>query len=113
MQRKNDILRVRVEDLNNLGFGVAHVDGKALFIADAVDGDELDARIIHVGKTYSVAKIERLISPSPHRINSFCSAAVRTSFITMLPIMLPPRARQHGGSRKGRSPQAKGRYGIR
>lgn len=73
MQKKNDILRACVEDLNNLGFGVAHVDGKALFIADAVDGDELDVRIIHVGKTYSVGKIERLLVPSPHRIDSFCS----------------------------------------
>ena len=67
MQKKNDIVRVTVTDLNNLGFGVAHVDGKALFIADAVDGDVLDARIIHVGKTYSVGKIERLISPSLDR----------------------------------------------
>ena len=73
MQRKNDILRVTVNDLNNLGFGVAHVDGKALFIADAVDGDELLVRIIHVGKTYSVGKIEELITPSPHRETPFCS----------------------------------------
>lgn len=73
MQKKNDIVRVTVTDLNNLGFGVAHVDGKALFIADAVDGDVLDARIIHVGKTYSVGKIERLISPSLYREEAFCA----------------------------------------
>ncbi len=73
MQKKNDIVRVTVEDLNNLGFGVAKIDGKALFIANAVDGDELYARIIHVGKTYSVGKIERIVSPSPHRETPFCA----------------------------------------
>ena len=74
MQKKNDILRVTVEDLNNLGFGVAHVDGKALFIADAVDGDVLDVRIIHAAKTYSVGRIERLVTPSPYRTETpFCT----------------------------------------
>ena len=73
MQKKNDLVRVTVTDLNNLGFGVAHTDGKALFIADAVDGDELVARIIHVGKTYSVGRIEEMIAPSPHRETPFCS----------------------------------------
>ena len=73
MHAKNQILRLTVEDLNNLGFGVAHADGKAIFIADAVDGDEVDARIIHASKTYSVARIEKLITPSPHRDASFCA----------------------------------------
>ena len=73
MHKKNQILRLTVEDLNNLGFGVAHTHGKTVFIADAVDGDVLDARIIHVGKTYSVAKIESLVSPSPYREDSFCA----------------------------------------
>ncbi|MBE6567975.1 MAG: 23S rRNA (uracil(1939)-C(5))-methyltransferase RlmD [Ruminococcaceae bacterium] len=73
MHRKNQILRLKVEDLNNLGFGVAHADGKTVFIADAVDGDEIDARIINVQKNYSVARVETLHTPSPHRENSFCS----------------------------------------
>lgn len=73
MHAKNQILRLAVEDLNNLGFGVAKTDGKTVFIADAVDGDVLDARIIHVGKTYSVARIEKLITPSSHRDASFCA----------------------------------------
>ncbi len=73
MHGKNQILRLTVEDLNNLGFGVAHADGKTVFIADAVDGDVVDARIIHVGKTYSVARVEKLITPSSHREASFCA----------------------------------------
>ena len=73
MHKKNQILRLTVEDLNNLGFGVAHADGKTVFIADAVDGDTVDARIINAKKTYSVARIEAIHTPSPHREGSFCT----------------------------------------
>ena len=73
MHKKNQILRLTVEDLNNLGFGVAHADGKTVFIADAVDGDVIDARVINVQKNYSVARIETMITPSPHRDSTFCT----------------------------------------
>ncbi|MBQ9736052.1 MAG: 23S rRNA (uracil(1939)-C(5))-methyltransferase RlmD [Clostridia bacterium] len=72
MHKKNEIVRLTVTDLNNLGFGVGHLDGMAVFIADAVDGDEADVRLIRVCKTYAVGKIERLITPSPSRIPSAC-----------------------------------------
>ena len=62
--QKNDILRVTIEEINNLGFGVAHAEekngarGKVIFVRDAVTGDVLDARIIKVNKSYLIAKIE-------------------------------------------------------
>ena len=70
MLKKNGIHRVKIIDLNNLGFGVAKIEGMTVFIGGAVDGDELDARIILVHKTYAVARIEKLITPSAHRINA-------------------------------------------
>ena len=73
MLKKNTVHTVKVEDLNNLGFGVAKIDGMTLFVSGAVDGDKLDARIIHVNKTYAVARIERLITPSPHRVKPLCA----------------------------------------
>ena len=73
MHKKNQILRLNVEDLNNLGFGVAHADGRTVFIKDAVDGDEIDARIINLQKTYSIARLETLHTPSPHREDGFCA----------------------------------------
>ena len=36
---KNDILRLEVEDMNNLGNGIAHVDGFAVFVVGGVTGD--------------------------------------------------------------------------
>ena len=80
--QKNDIVRLQIEEINNLGCGVAHIDGngqdagKAVFVRDAVTHDLLDARIIKVNKSYLVARIEKLITPSPLRIGEeACSRA--------------------------------------
>ena len=80
--QKNDILRVRIEEINNLGFGVAHAEekngarGKVIFVRDAVTDDLLDARIIKVNKSYLIAKIERMIEPSALRAtDGVCTAA--------------------------------------
>lgn len=70
MLKKNELHRVKIIDLNNLGFGVAKIEGVTVFVGGAVDGDEMDVRIILVHKTYAVARIEKMILPSPHRINT-------------------------------------------
>ncbi|MFA5562086.1 MAG: 23S rRNA (uracil(1939)-C(5))-methyltransferase RlmD [Eubacteriales bacterium] len=75
MLYKNMICRLHITDLNNLGFGVARQEGLVVFVADAVDGDVVDARILRVNRTYAVAKVEALLIPSPHRIENDCEAA--------------------------------------
>lgn len=78
--RKNEIVRLHIEEINNLGCGVGHLqnpDGsraQVVFVRDAVTGDVLDARIIKVTKSYLVGKIEKLLSPSPMRCPSDCRA---------------------------------------
>ena len=78
--QKNEIVRLSVEEINNLGCGVAHLEnrdgsrGKVVFVRDAVSGDVIDARIIKVNKSYLVARIERLITPSPWRCEADCTA---------------------------------------
>ena len=78
--RKNEIVHLVIEEINNLGCGVAHLSGEGgargqvVFVRDAVTGDELDARIIKVNKNYLVARIERLIVPSPLRCEADCPA---------------------------------------
>ncbi len=79
--RKNEIVRLRIEEINNLGFGVAHLSaldgsrGQVVFVRDAVSGDELEARVIKVTKGYLVGKIERMITPSPLRCTPDCTAS--------------------------------------
>ncbi len=77
--KKNDIVRLTVEEINNLGSGVAHLidgegRGQVVFVRDGVTGDVLDVRIIKVNKSYLVARIERIVTPSPLRCEPDCTA---------------------------------------
>ena len=81
MMRKNEIVRLDVEEINNLGCGVAHLPtadagrGQVVFVRDAVTGDVIDARVIKVNKNYLVARIEKILVPSPLRCEADCRAA--------------------------------------
>ncbi len=78
--RKNDIVTVKIEEINNLGYGVGHLSDsttsrrQVVFVQDAVTGDLADVRIIKVAKNYLVARIEKLLSSSPLRVESDCTA---------------------------------------
>ena len=67
MLQKNQTYTVQITDLNNLGFGVAKIDGISVFVADTVTGDEAEIKIIKTTKTYAVGILLNLITPSPIR----------------------------------------------
>ena len=67
MLQKNQTYTVKITDLNNLGFGVAKIDGISVFVADTVTGDEAEIKIIKTAKTYAVGILLQLITPSPIR----------------------------------------------
>jgi len=71
---KNQMIRVKIEGMNDLGNGVARLDGFCVFVTGAVLGDECDARIIKVTSGYAVARLETLVVPSPHRVSDTCTA---------------------------------------
>ena len=70
--KKNDIINIKIEDLNNLGYGVAHIEGKTVFISGAVDGDTVKCKIIKDCGTYFIAKTEKILEPSLERIEPLC-----------------------------------------
>lgn len=80
MMQKNDLITLAIEEINNLGYGVAHLQeadgtrGRVVFVQDAVTGDRLRARVIKVTKSYLVARIDELLEPSDLRCESDCSA---------------------------------------
>ncbi len=74
MLKKNQMLEVLTEDLNNLGYAVAHVDGMTVFIGGALDGERVRIKIISVKRSYAIARLEEILAPSPHRIPSVCDA---------------------------------------
>ena len=81
--QKNETIRLRVTDINNLGCGVGHLEnagedtGLTVFVRGGVTGDELEAKVIKVTKNYLVARPEKILIPSPHRTEEdLCTAAL-------------------------------------
>ena len=75
--RKGATLRVDVIDMNNLGAGIAKVDGAVVFVRGGVTGDVADVEIIKSTSSYFVARIVRLVKASEHRIASGCPVSNR------------------------------------
>ena len=66
--KKNDIFRVEIESITNLGFGVARCDGQVIFIADTVPGDVVEVKIIKTAPSYAVGRVEKYIELSDRRV---------------------------------------------
>ena len=73
---KNQTVNLTVTDVNNKGFGVARLenDGRVVFVANAVTGEEISAKIIKVASDYLVARKEEIKTVSPYRVESDCPA---------------------------------------
>ena len=137
---KDQIIELEVTDLNNLGNGVGRLDGQVVFVRGAVSGDFVRAKIIKVNKSFAVAKLIEVITPSPDRIEGFCSSPlscggcvyrhisyecelelkrgyVKAEFekaglpdVKVLPVLSTDRVR--GYRNKAQYPVAKGKNGI-
>jgi len=70
--QKNDILTVTIEDVGVDGEGIGKVEGYTLFIKDAVIGDTVSAKLMKCKKHYAYAKLEKVITPSPFRVEPKC-----------------------------------------
>ncbi|MCR5421168.1 MAG: 23S rRNA (uracil(1939)-C(5))-methyltransferase RlmD [Lachnospiraceae bacterium] len=73
--KKNDIVHIKISDISAEGTGIGKVDGYALFVKDALIGDEAEVRITKVKKSYGYARIERLIKKSCFRVKERCTIA--------------------------------------
>lgn len=74
--KKNKICRVVIEGYTSEGLGVAHIDGRAVFVTETVRGDECLIRLVKVPEKGPVyARLETLLSPSPMRQRSGCTSA--------------------------------------
>lgn len=81
---KNELYRVTIEDVNDLGYGVCRIDSQVVFVALGVTGDTALVRIIKVAKTYAVARIEELITPSDLRVEPACDVFRRCGGCSLL-----------------------------
>ena len=70
--KKNDRVTLTIEDMGSDGEGIGKVDGFTLFIKDAVIGDQVEAKIIKSKKHYAYARLEKVLQPSPFRVEPKC-----------------------------------------
>ena len=75
--KKNDIIRLNIIDINNLGYGVGKHDGVTVFVSGGVDGDVCDVKLIKINRSYCIGIIEKMIAPSSLRTIPACSSASR------------------------------------
>lgn len=70
--QKNQIYRVKIEDIGADGEGIGKIDGYPLFVKDALPGDVAEVRLTKVKKNYAYARLESLPEESPDRIAPPC-----------------------------------------
>lgn len=72
---KNQIYEAVITDYTTEGQGVAHIEGCAVFVPNAVVGERVNLRITLVRKTWAAGKITEILEKSPHRVNRACPVA--------------------------------------
>ena len=72
---KNQIYEAEIKDYTAEGQGVAHIEGCAVFIPNAVAGEKVRVRVEKAQKTWAAGKIVEILEKSPHRVNRECEVA--------------------------------------
>jgi len=70
--KKNDDIVVTIEDMGTGGEGIGKVRGFTFFVKDAVIGDTVEAKITKMKKGYGYARLEKVLTPSPFRVEPVC-----------------------------------------
>ena len=69
----NNIMRIEIEKMAFGGSGLGHLDdGRVVFIRKVVPGDTVEANIYEEKKDFAFAVAEKVITPSPMRIDAPC-----------------------------------------
>ena len=69
---KNQIYETAITDYTSEGQGIARCDGCAVFIPNAIVGEQVRVRIEKAQKTWAAGKIVEILEKSPHRVQREC-----------------------------------------
>lgn len=75
MFKKNDTVTIEITDMGVDGEGIGKVDGFTLFVKDALIGDVAEVKVMKAKKSYGYARLMKLVTPSPDRVEPVCSVA--------------------------------------
>lgn len=71
--KEREILEnITIEAIASEGNALAHIDGKVIFVPQGIPGDVVDILVRKKKKNYMEGTIERIVSPSPSRLEPFC-----------------------------------------
>lgn len=68
----NDIVEIKIIDINHEGQGVGKLDNFVIFTDKAVTGDYVKAQILEVKKSFAIAKTLEILQASPYRVKPEC-----------------------------------------
>jgi 23S rRNA (uracil1939-C5)-methyltransferase len=63
---------VDITNLTHDGRGVAHIDGKAVFVTGALPGERVRIALTRRSRSFDEAKVEELLTRSPDRVEPLC-----------------------------------------
>ncbi|MDZ7834471.1 MAG: 23S rRNA (uracil(1939)-C(5))-methyltransferase RlmD [Alkalibacterium sp.] len=66
--KKNETHQANVVDLTHEGLGIAKIEDYPLFIEGALIGETVEFKVIKVGKSFGIGKLEKIIKRSPDRV---------------------------------------------
>jgi 23S rRNA (uracil1939-C5)-methyltransferase len=65
-------MELQIEDVAFGGKGVAHADGKAVFVPLTIDGERVTTTIVREKKQFAEGELVELLERSPHRVHPEC-----------------------------------------
>ncbi len=77
MLHKQEEYQALITDYTAEGAGVAHVEGCAVFVPNAIVGERYRIRLEKVGKTWAQGKILEILEKSPHRVQRACPISAK------------------------------------
>ncbi len=69
---KNQLLEVEIVDMSSEGEGIGKAQGYPFFVKDTIIGDVAQIRITRVKKNYGYGRLEKVLAPSPFRVEPEC-----------------------------------------
>ncbi len=73
--RQGCLVEVTITDLSDGGDGVGRFGSRVVFVPDTVTGDRAMVRLVRVKPQYANGKLQKILTPSPHRIRPSCIVA--------------------------------------
>ena len=70
--KAGDMIQVTITGISHQGYGIGRCDNIVVFVPGAMLGETVEALVVEYKKKMATAQLQRLIAPSPERIDARC-----------------------------------------